>query len=269
MMSSTLKFGLGLLVLANCSLYAYNAGYLGADSTVGREPARVANQLNAPSIRLLAPPGQPAAAPEAGKSEAGKSEAGDGAPAATVPTVPLAPAPGPQQTPAAAMGIAASGVAATAAPQQCIEIGNFDVADARRFDQQLAALALAGRASHRRVQEIERYIVYIPPLGDKETAERKAGELRRLGVNDFYVFNENSELRWGISLGAFKTPEAARTQLAGLVQKGVRTARIAPQPASVRKTAYQLHGLDAAAQAALAKIRPAFPRQQDRACAPA
>lgn len=265
MISSTLNFGLGLLLLANCSLYACNAGYLGADGTAGREPARVANQLNAPSIRLIAPPGQPAAGSSTGAG-AGKSAPGDGAP---VPTVPLAPPPGPQQVPAAAIGVSASGVAATAGPLQCVEIGNFDVADARRFDQQLAALALTGRASHRSVQDIERYIVYIPPQGDKENAERKAGELRRLGVNDFYVFNNNSELRWGISLGVFKTAEAARTQLASLAQKGVRTAKIAPQPGSVRKTAYQLRGLDADAQAALAKIRAAFPRQEERACAPA
>ena len=260
MMPATMKFGLALLVLANCSLYACNAGYLGADSSVGREPARLASQINPQAIRLLGSPGQAASVREAGKSE----------PAGTpVPTVPLVAAPQTGQAAAAETGVAATSVAAPTAALQCIEIGNFDVADARSFDQQIAALALGERIVRRSVQEIERYIVYIPPLADKEGAERKAAELRRLGVDDFYVFNENTALRWGISLGVFKTAEAARVQLATLAQKGVRTAKVSARPAAAPKSVYQLRGLDAQAQAALAKIGQAFPRQQNRACAPA
>ena len=261
MKSSTLKFNLGLLVLANFGLCAYNAGYLGADNTAGREPARLADQRNAQSIRLIAPSSQPAIGPGAANSEPGG--------AAPVPTVPLAPPPGVDQAPAAMMGVSVSSVGSNAAPLQCIEIGNFDVADARRFDQQIATLAPGVRLSRRSVQEIERYIVYIPPQADKESAERKAAELRRLGVDDFYVFNDNSALRWGISLGVFKTAEAARVQLASLAQRGVRTAKISPRPAAVSKTTYQLRDVDAATQAALAKIRLAFPRQENRACAAA
>lgn len=259
-MPATMKFGLALLVLANCSLYACNAGYLGADSSVGREPARMATQINPQAIRLLGSPGQLASVPEAGKAEAAGSP---------VPTVPLVAPPQTEQAAAAEMGVTTTSVAVPTAPLQCIEIGNFDVADARRFDQQIAVLALGERLVRRSVQEIERYIVYIPPLADKESAERKAGELRRLGVNDFYVFNENTALRWGISLGVFKTAEAARVQLATLAQKGVRTAKVSPRPAAVPKSVYQLRGLDAEAQAALAKIGQAFPRQQNRTCAPA
>lgn len=255
MKSSTLKVGIGLLVLANCGLWAYNAGYLGADSTAGREPARVADQRNAQSIRLIAPPRQPTAAPGADNPESV-----GGAP---VPTVPLAPPPSSEQAAAAAMGVSATSAAPNAAPLQCIEIGNFDVAEARRFDQQIAALAPGARLARRGVQEIERWIVYIPPLADKESAERKAAELRRLGVDDFYVFNDNSALRWGISLGVFKTAEAARAQMANLAQKGVRSAKVSPRPAAVSKTAYQLRDIDAAV---LATIRQAFPRQENRVC---
>lgn len=243
-MYSPMKFSLGLLLAANCGLLVYNAGYLGADSTAGREPERLTDQRNAQSIRLLAPePGAPA------------------------PTLALV-TPSPAQSENAVV-TSTAGTTADAGPAQCIEIGNFDVAEARRFDQQIAALGPGVRLTRRSVQEIERYIVYIPPLADKDSAERKAGELRRLGIADFYIFNDDSTLRHGISLGVFKSAEAARVQLASLTQKGVRSARISPRPAAISKTAYQLRDLDAPAQAALAKIRSAFPRQENRACAPA
>ena len=272
-MSSRMKFSLGLLVAANCGLLAYNAGYLGADSTAGREPERLTDQRNVQSIRLLAPPGQPSAVPAGDNNGAGSAPD----PGGPVPTLALVKNPAAQAASAAVTGAVVTGAAVTstagmtadAGPAQCIEIGNFDVAEARRFDQQVAALGPGMRLTRRSVQEIERYIVYIPPLADKDGAERKAGELRRLGIADFYIFNDDSALRHGISLGVFKTAEAARVQLASLTQKGVRSARISPRPAAISKTAYQLRDLDAPAQAALAKIRNAFPRQENRACAPA
>jgi len=47
-----LKFFLGLLVVANSGLIAYNAGFLGAAGVTGREPARIKNQLNAERMRI-------------------------------------------------------------------------------------------------------------------------------------------------------------------------------------------------------------------------
>lgn len=237
-----LKFLLGFLVLANGVLFAFNAGYLGSSGAGGREPARMLNQLNAPRIRIVTP------------------EAGATMPAAnTVPAI-------PGSTPAVA--VAANGPA-PAAQRDCVELGYFDAAEARRFETQVAALSLGPRLSRRSVPEIERYIVYIPPLPDKEAADRKAGELRRLGVADFYVFTENSDLRWGISLGVFKIEEAARSHLATLMEKGVRSAKTIARPGTASKTVFQLRDLDLDAQATLARIQLAFPRQTARACAPA
>ena len=47
-----LKFLLGFLLLANGVMQAYNAGLLGDASPTGREPARMANQLNVQRMRL-------------------------------------------------------------------------------------------------------------------------------------------------------------------------------------------------------------------------
>ena len=283
-----LKLFIGLLLLVNLGLYGYNAGYLGANNLEGREPARVNNQINTDRLRRVetAPqPGTPAAP----------------AIAPRLPLVPTAAAPAlPTAAATAALGLAATSNGAGAATAgtpilaqtapamlgasnvvgfgtstgiststSCIEVGNFDAPDARRFEAQLAPLALGERLARRSVQELERHIVYIPPALDKEGADRKAAELRRLGIDDFYVIQDNTDLRWGISLGMFKTPDAARLHLANLTQKGVRTAKITARPGINSKTAFQLRALDAAGQATLAQIRLGFPRQDIRTCAPA
>lgn len=259
-----LKFFFWILVLANAGLFAYQQGYFDAFVSSGHEPARMKDQLNADKIKLIpAPPPAPVAAP------------------APVPAP--APAPVPAE-PAAASEPAvtdASSVKTTAEKQPeekkpeekkpqviaCTEIGNFGPDDAARFAAQLTKASLGEDITKRPIQEATSHIVFIPPQADKESAEKKAAELRRLGIEDFFIIQDNSNLRWGISLGVFKQEEAARTHLANLNQKGVRSARIAPRTVSSSMVAFQLHDLDAEKKKALDKIKADFPKQEIRRCA--
>lgn len=248
-----LKLFIGLLLLIDMGLYGYNAGYLGNGTREGREPGRVTNQFNADRIRRVEPNASVSLPAIAATPASTDVVAATGNPPATEKTAVSA------QSPASSPATAAS----------CIEIGNFDAADAHRFETQLGSPGLGKRLRWRSVQEVERHIVYIAPAADKEGAQRNAAELRRLGIDDFYVIQDNSDLRWGISLGIFKTADAARQHVADLTQKGVSSAKIAARPGANSKTAYQLRGLDAAASANLAQIRLGFPHQELRACAPA
>jgi hypothetical protein len=168
-----------------------------------------------------------------------------------------------------ASAAADSSAAATNKPElaACTEIGNFNAEDARRFEAKLAALALGDRISRRGIQEVASHIVYIPPQGDKEGADKKAGELRRMGVTDFYIIQDNSNLRWGISLGVFKQEEAARAHLASLNQKGVHSARIGQRSVTANMVAFQLKDLEADMKTAVEKVKAEFPRQDVRECA--
>ena len=105
-----------------------------------------------------------------------------------------------------------------------------------------------------------------PPLAGKEAADKKAGELKQLGVTDFFVIQDKSALQWGISLGIFKSEEAARNHLAALNKKGVRSARLGEQGSSVSKFALQLRGLDVVAKNSVEKIKEDFLRQEMREC---
>lgn len=151
----------------------------------------------------------------------------------------------------------------------CAEIGNFNPEEAKRFTAQLVALSLGERLSQRPVQEVASHMVYIPPLADKDAAEKKAGELRRMGINEFYIIQDNSDLRWSISLGVFKLEEAARAHLTNLSQKGVRSARIGQRSVASNAVVFQVRELDTTAKSALQKISADFPKQELRNCEPA
>ena len=228
-----LKFVFWLLAGVNLLVLAIGQGYLGSFRSETREPARLKNQLQVTKLTLLTQEQATAAAAP---------------PAAEAAATPAAPAPQPTYA--------------------CTEVGNFLLADGRRFEAQVAALDLGDRQSRRNVagQEISSYMVYIPPQGSKEGADRKAGELKQLGVTNYFIMNDSSPLRWGISLGVFKSENSAQSQLASLNKQGVHSARIAPRYSASKQMAYQFRDLDAATRARLEKIKAQFPEQELRNC---
>lgn len=240
-----LKFFFWLLLLTNGALFAYHQGYLDVWFAENREPGRVARQLNPDQIKL-----QPA-------DGARKPAAGPGKPEASQPDTDVDALP----------AVVAVSAVADKKPEvlACTEFGNFSDADAKRFQTQLTPLALGTRLTRRTITENGSHLVYIPPQGSKENAEKKVGELRRLGVTDFFLIQDNSPMRWSISLGIFSTEAAAKARLAELSKQGVRTARLGARNAST-KVAFQLREIDAATREKFDKIKTAYPQQEERSC---
>jgi hypothetical protein len=280
-----LKFFFWLLVLANAGMFAYQRGAFDAFLSTGHEPARMGNQLNADKVRVLpvaatglagaapvpepaaagtpAPAGTGAAPAESAPADTGATAVKPSAPAPSAPVAPSSAAPAPNgavSTPVAAV------IEKRANLNACMEVGNFNAEEARRFTAQLASSQLSGRATQRTVQEIASHIVYIPSQGDKEAADKKAGELRRLGITDFYVMPETSPMRWGISLGVFRTEEAARAHLATLNLKGVRSARIGQRAVATSMVAFQFRNLEPEKKWLVEKIKSGFAKQEVREC---
>jgi hypothetical protein len=224
-----LKFVFGALLVANLAMFVIERG-----EPAGHEPARMKNQLNPDRIRLL---------PASASAPAPASDA----PAAPVP--PVAPA-----------------AATAAAAGACIELASFTAAEAGRFEARMAELGLADRVSRREVPTPSSYMVMIPPQGSREAADAKTEELRRLGVTDTFIIQDNSPRRWGIALGTFRSEEAAQSHLAAMGRRGVRTARVEQFGTGPARIAIQLRGLDAAAEAQITRARAEFPRQEAQGC---
>ncbi|MBA5636201.1 SPOR domain-containing protein [Duganella sp. LX20W] len=227
-----LKFIFWSLLAVNGALFAYGQGYLGHFSGNEREPARLKNQLNADKLAVI--PAEKAAAA------------------------------------ASASANASASAAAKAGPQAlaCVEVGNFVLAEARRFEKLVEPLDLGDRQSRRNLPgtEASSYIVFIPPQGSKEAADKKAGELRALGVTNYFVMSDSQTMRWAISLGVFKTEGAAQNQLAALVKQGVHSARVAPRMSGGKLLVFQFRDIDTDIKARIDDLRSGFPNTETRSC---
>jgi len=158
-------------------------------------------------------------------------------------------------------------VEAAQARNACVEWGSFPVQDADRAQAALAALGLGERLSSRKVEEAAQWWVFMPPQGGKANADKKTEELKRLGVSDYFVVaEEGAANRWAISLGVFRTEEAARNFLAAMTARGVKTARVGERETRVQKTIFQIRGADDALRAKLNDVRKDFPGVDFKPC---
>ena len=222
-----LKFAFWSLLALNAVLLAYSQGLLGHAGGADHEPARLKNQLNAGSLRLVPPPAAPPAA-----------------------AAPAAPAP-----------VAGATIA-------CLEVGSFATPEARRFETRLAALQLGTRMSRTTIAGVEptSWMVHIPPQPSKEAAERKAGELKSLGVTDFFIMNDSTPMKNAISLGVFKSEALAQALLASLAKQGVHSARVTPRGGVPARAAFQFRGIDEAQRVRIDDIAGSFQALDSKRC---
>jgi hypothetical protein len=235
-----LKFFFWVLLAANAVWFAISQGYLGSFQADEHEPARLQNQIGTDKLVMLS-------AKEAQQTLDATTVAAD--------TAAATPAPAPEPE------------APAAAPSMCLEVANLREPDARKFETRLAKLELGTRQTRREVAstDFSSYIVFIPPQGSKEAADRKAAELKELDVTNFFIMNADSPMKWAISLGVFKSEAAAQTELAKLTRQGVHSAKVAGRSAGTRIT-YQFRGIDATTNARIERIADAYAGQETRAC---
>jgi sporulation related protein len=219
-----------LLLLANIGFFAW--AYFGS-GRASDEPQLMQQQLNPQEIRLLSQEQVVKLAAERAKQ--------------------LAERP---RSPARAPIVA------------CLELGAFSPTDAPRVEKALEPLGLGARLSQRRADEVASYWVFMPPLRNRQAANLKAAELKKLGVEDFFIVQEDAKWRFAVSLGVFKTEEAARARLAELQKKGVRTAKVGPKETSVQKVYFAIREVPNALVARLNDLRQGFAGTELKDCPP-
>lgn len=148
---------------------------------------------------------------------------------------------------------------AAAVATVCLEWGGFAGADAARAQQALDPLALGAKLTQRKQDDVAGFWVYIAPLPSRQAATQKAAELKRLGVDDYFVVPDDPKWHNAISLGVFKTEDAAKARLAALRAKGVKSAVAAAREAQTGKTYFQVHDASPAVAAKLNELKQGFP----------
>lgn len=268
-----LKFICWTLLAINAVLFAYGQGMLGNFRENEREPGRMRNQLGTENIKLVA--ARPAPPPDADAAADAEPVTPPPTPVLVMAKTPVAvvepkaetkvepkpelkPEPKPEPAPAAPKAEALA----------CTMVGNFALPEARRFEALLAPLALGQRLTRENVgvPEVTSHIVFIPSAGSKEAADRKAAELKELGITSYFIINDNTPMKYAISLGVFKSETSAQTLLATLTKQGVAGAKVAGRTSQASKMAYRLRGLEPAAKAKVDAVLAKFPGQQAHSC---
>ena len=159
-------------------------------------------------------------------------------------------------------------IAARAAPValKCIEWGGFTPADAPQAQAALEPLQLGARLAQRRTEESAGWWVFIPPQGSRPAAQKKAAELKALAVDDYFVVQDDGPYRWALSLGVFRSEEAAQARLAAVRAQGVRSAQVGPRETPVAKVWLQVKAVDAGLYARLREVARGLEGSELREC---
>ncbi len=264
------KWIAGLLLLVNLVLFGWMrwGGLLTEDAGVA--PPQAA--LNPDKIRLLdALPALAASAASGGTqglaltlSPVSAAAASAAMPAhmpvpASAPThQPTVPVSAPAQASAAKP---APVVAAAMAPRRtsCAEWGEFSGEEMTRAQQALALMKLGDNLTQHAVERNHGYWVYIPPLKKRVDVEKKIVQLKERGVQDYFVVQEKGKWMNTISLGVFKTQDAADKYIAMLRTKDVRTAKVGERMSKLKYTVFVIKDLDSGTNDKLHALQKEFP----------
>lgn len=187
-----------ILLFANLLALSLWKGWLGGELHHG-EPERLSNQLNPGGIRLV---GEESRLP--------------------VRRVPVAPPPAAvieskvEEAPAQEV----------VPPQACVIFSGLSADQARELSARIAKAGSGFKMSEGRSEAPSSWWVHIPSQGSKDAADKKAAELRKLGITDLFIMQEAGPAQFAISLGLYKSEAAASRQLEALKEKGVRSAQL-------------------------------------------
>lgn len=167
-------------------------------------------------------------------------------------------------TSAAASALAPSSPPVAAAPVKlsCMEWGEFSGGDLSRAEKALAAIKLGDKFTQHAVEHTGGYWVYIAPLKIRADIEQKIAQLKARGVTDYFVIQEAGQWQNAISLGVFKTEEAAKKYLAKLQERGVKTATVGERASKLKFTVFALNHLEPVQSAQLAALHKDFPESE-------
>ncbi len=234
-----------ILLLANVMLYAgMQRGWLG----FGEQEPQAQPALNPGKIRLL-----DASQILPAKISPAPVHLTQAASAPVPVAAPASPPSNLQMTPSISAPVAGSHVALA-----CLEWGDFSGPDLARAAAALSALQIGDKLSQRQVEQDIGYWVYIPPLKNKAAVNRKIAELKALGVTEYFVVQVAGRWHNAISLGVFKSRDAAQNFLNYLHTKGVHTAKVGERASKLKTTIFKLNRIDAPTLAKLTAMQKDF-----------
>lgn len=170
--------------------------------------------------------------------------------------------------PPGTVGVPVAGASRAAPARGCVEWGGFSTVEGERAAQLLEPFALGARLGQRRSEETAHWWVFLPSQGNRQNASRRLDELKALGVEEHFILQDDARWRWAISLGVFRTEEAAKARLTELNERRVRGAQLGQRETQVPRVSFQVRDPDAAVESRLRELQKEFPGSELRDCPP-
>lgn len=108
----------------------------------------------------------------------------------------------------------------------CRLVGGLSLGEAQRLRTQAGEKAPSLQLAVNLVDEEASYWVLVPSLPDRPAAEKRVLELKRMGLADATLVQEEGPGKFAISLGLFKSARAANEYLQVLAKRGVKSAKV-------------------------------------------
>lgn len=150
------------------------------------------------------------------------------------------------------------------APKECLQAGPFDDAQAAELRKVLET-ALAPGSWQLQVSTVPaRWIVYMGKFASAEGLAKKREELAVMRLVPQSLNNPSLEI--GLSLGGFDSQAAAQAELARLILRGIRTARVVQERDQEQQTLLKLPALTQEMKLHLNDLKPTLAGRTLRAC---
>lgn len=124
----------------------------------------------------------------------------------------------------------------------CIAFSNLGSEDVDQIKTLTSALGEPVKLQINGVQPAS-YWVNIPASGGKDGANRRGEILARAGITDFIIVRESGPNQYAISLGLFRSEEAARRLVDQLQKKNIKTAVITTRDNTGKAARTEIRGL--------------------------
>lgn len=145
----------------------------------------------------------------------------------------------------------------------CAEWGPFSDAERARALADLDAQSLGKLLSQKRVENALNFWVYVAPFPNRAAAERQLATFRASGVSDVSVV-ELGPQRFALSLGIFRSEDAANAHAADLAQRGIAAAKAGPRQQMLSLTALVIRDPPARTITRLKELQPGYPGTEIR-----
>ncbi len=148
----------------------------------------------------------------------------------------------------------------------CLRLSDLPIADVVRLENVLIEKLPEFKAVRTMNEGGGGYWVFIPPLNGKQDADKKAAELKKLRVPEFYIVQDVGSNRFAISLGIFSSKEAATERLEELRSKGVKSAKVGDRNARLVSATLEIRGPEAQAEVLRQSLAEVLPESKPLGC---